>query len=444
MKPRKDIRGSAAPTGATPICWPRSSTTSTPSTTTSRNSNLCDVDWSRWAPRSFDFITCTDVLEHVEPPLDDVFDNMYRLLKPGGVAILTVPTSLGTRHARTFPRSARLADRDRRRPASAGEPPRATATIERFDDLCFHGGEGLTLEFRLFSRKGLIESATAAGFLPPTVLDASVETYAIPLCARQLRACGPKAPRRGRSGGRMPAARPPADRSPPDARSLSGGDRDSDAKAGDPGCHYAPLYRLDEQGYWLHVPRWLCDDYGPRADRGEKLKCLDVGCAYGTLLLYAAKMFHCEPYAVDFVRYLDPTLVEDYGIHYQINNIEREPFPWDVQFDAIVITEVLEHFNFNALPTLKKLRALLAPGGRLYLSTPDASQWGRQTKYYSCYAKLPMPSADPAFPVIDDHVWQFNEAELRELVGAAGFRVVRFDYAPGSGRRHFNMAIEPC
>ena len=205
---------------------------------------------------------------------------------------------------------------------------------------------------------------------------------------------------------------------------------------------YAPRYRNDELGYWLHIPRWMYEDFRKRVVQGEMLRCLDVGCAYGTLLLYATKLLRCEPYAIDFIKYLDPSLVDDYGIHYLVNNIEREAFPWKVRFDAILFTEVLEHLNFNAGPTLEKLRRLLAPGGRLYLSTPDAAQWGRQTKYYARYSDLPMPAADSQAPVVDDHVWQFEAEELRQLLRAAGFRAVRCDYSPGNGKRHFNLTLE--
>ena len=58
---------------------------------------------------------------------------------------------------------------------------RRDGTIERFDNLCFHGGEGMTLEFRLFSRQGLIDSLRDAGLRIATIYDKPVEPHAISL-----------------------------------------------------------------------------------------------------------------------------------------------------------------------------------------------------------------------------------------------------------------------
>ena len=55
------------------------------------------------------------------------------------------------------------------------------ATIERFEDLCFHGGEGMTLEFRVFSRQGLIDAVEKAGLRVARIYDESVPSFALPL-----------------------------------------------------------------------------------------------------------------------------------------------------------------------------------------------------------------------------------------------------------------------
>jgi SAM-dependent methyltransferase len=147
--------------------------------------DLCDVDWARWAPDSFDFITCTDVLEHVAPPVERTFENMRRLLKPGGVAILTVPTSLDPATREHFPglHDWHIEKEGKQRVVVNR---RRDGTIERFDNLCFHGGEGMTLEFRLFSRQGLIDSLRDAGLRIAAIYDKSLDAHAITLSANNF------------------------------------------------------------------------------------------------------------------------------------------------------------------------------------------------------------------------------------------------------------------
>jgi SAM-dependent methyltransferase len=142
--------------------------------------DLCNVDWSRWTPGSIDFITCTDVLEHIEPPIERTFDNMRRLLKPGGVAILTVPTNLEPATREHFPHlhQWRLCSEDDRRFVVNR---RLGGALEQFHNLCFHGGEGMTFEFRSFSRNGLIKNIQNAGLRIKTIYDRPVGAYAIPL-----------------------------------------------------------------------------------------------------------------------------------------------------------------------------------------------------------------------------------------------------------------------
>jgi 2-polyprenyl-3-methyl-5-hydroxy-6-metoxy-1,4-benzoquinol methylase len=132
------------------------------------------------------------------------------------------------------------------------------------------------------------------------------------------------------------------------------------------------------------------------------------------------------------------------GIEWAESNVELDPIPWSGPFDFIVFSEVLEHLNFQAVPTLRKLVGVLRPGGRIYLSTPDASEWGETTVYHNSYAELPMPSEDLREDVVDDHVWQFSESELVQVLAESGLKTLRFAFAPGSaGERHFNLTLTP-
>jgi SAM-dependent methyltransferase len=195
-----------------------------------------------------------------------------------------------------------------------------------------------------------------------------------------------------------------------------------------------PPYFADEAQQWAHLARWIHQDAAARGIR----RCLDVGSGYGTLSLFTHLVSGCQNYVVDFIpEYMSPALVARRGFEFRICNVELEPLPFEGPFDAVLFSEVLEHLNFHPVPTLKKLAAVLGPGGRLYLSTPDAGVHGRLANYAS-YADMPLP--EPGRPIVDAHVYVYEEYELKDVLSAAGLRIERFEYAPGwAGLRHLNV-----
>jgi len=205
----------------------------------------------------------------------------------------------------------------------------------------------------------------------------------------------------------------------------------------DPHPYYPKAYREAEMGYWSKVAQWLWQDI--RA--GSPKRCLDVGCAYGTLALFCKVFTDAEVYCIDVTdAYLSTRLAEEFGLHFAICNIEIDPVPFETGFDVIIFTEVLEHLNCHPLPTLLKLRGLLIDDGLIYLSTPDARQWGRSA-YYDSYEHMPQPLGDGSVDFQDDHIYLFDEEEIRTLMARAGLEILRFDYAPGAGARHFNLTL---
>jgi len=202
--------------------------------------------------------------------------------------------------------------------------------------------------------------------------------------------------------------------------------------------YYVSAYRDTEIQYWMHVPKWIFEEMKDK----EVKRCLDIGGAYGTLALFCKNVFDCEVYVTDFVEtYFNKPVLKKHNILYTKNNIELDPIPWDLKFDVIILTEVLEHFNFFSVPTLKKIHSLLSDNGHLYLSTPDAFQWGKNTKYYDSLAVIPSPNKPEKKSLIDDHVWHFNKNELLYVLDEAGFEVKKFDYSPGVVSRHFNLSL---
>jgi SAM-dependent methyltransferase len=115
-----------------------------------------------------DFIISSEVFEHVVPPVGRAFENTFKMLKPGGILVLTVPYGSWKETVEHFPDlydfsiiedngSYRLENVTR-----SGE-------VQEFHDLIFHGGPGATLEMRVFGEAALLQHLAEAGFEAITV-----------------------------------------------------------------------------------------------------------------------------------------------------------------------------------------------------------------------------------------------------------------------------------
>jgi SAM-dependent methyltransferase len=112
----------------------------------------------------YDFLLSSEVFEHVLPPAANAFQNAFRVLKPHGFLLFTVPYSLELSMTEHFPDLhefglTRLGDRvhliNRTREGA----------VQVFENLVFHrDGSGSALEMREFSESALKQLLTAAGF----------------------------------------------------------------------------------------------------------------------------------------------------------------------------------------------------------------------------------------------------------------------------------------
>lgn len=114
-------------------------------------------------PGPFDLVISVEVMEHIAPPVSLGFQNLFKLLKPGGVLLLTVPFANKGDTLEHFPNlydyhlETRGKDQVLVNVTQDGQE-------EEFGDLVFHGGRGFTLEMRRFARQGLISELTNSGF----------------------------------------------------------------------------------------------------------------------------------------------------------------------------------------------------------------------------------------------------------------------------------------
>ncbi|MEI9811952.1 MAG: methyltransferase domain-containing protein [Acidobacteriota bacterium] len=146
-----------------------------------------ESEWGR-----YDFIISSEVMEHVPPPVEKGFANLHRLLKPNGVLLLTIPYGIDMQPREHYPHLHEYAL------ASPGGKTvlvnrRRDGSTEVFEDLCFHGGDGSTLEMRVFNEVALRATILRAGFDAVHIATENVpefgvenaEAWSLPIVARK-------------------------------------------------------------------------------------------------------------------------------------------------------------------------------------------------------------------------------------------------------------------
>jgi SAM-dependent methyltransferase len=157
-----------------------------------------DISAAEVAPErleSSDFVISSEVLEHVKPPVSVAFANVYRILKPGGLFVLTVPYAPQQETIEHFPELNEFTLIEQ-----SGSYKLRNVTqqgvVREFSGLVFHGGPGSTLEMRVFGEKALLSHLESAGFEEVKVHHTCdfrhgiwwPEPWSLPISARKPRA----------------------------------------------------------------------------------------------------------------------------------------------------------------------------------------------------------------------------------------------------------------
>jgi SAM-dependent methyltransferase len=126
----------------------------------------------------YDFVTASEVFEHVAPPAESFFRNACRLLRPNGVLVFTVPYSPEATTAEHFPELHEYAV------AKVGDQHvlvnrTKDGRLQVYEDLVFHGGPGAVLEMRVFSEGDLKKMLLEAGFLEVYIHGEPCEDFGI-------------------------------------------------------------------------------------------------------------------------------------------------------------------------------------------------------------------------------------------------------------------------
>jgi SAM-dependent methyltransferase len=158
-------------------------------------------------------------------------------------------------------------------------------------------------------------------------------------------------------------------------------------------------------------------------------RVLDVGAQTGAFAVYAAEL-GCRVAAVDYGSYSSVfgAMGADHGVDYRQCDVRTQPLPFaDNSFDFVTYTDVIEHHSFSPKRILREIHRVLAPGGRLILTTPNhASIYNRSILMFGGSVN---DTFDYFFDVCADedvypgHHREYTRGEVRMALESTKFRV---------------------
>lgn len=124
--------------------------------------DITQVDQKLWG--TFDFIIASELFEHVIAPVSIAIKNTFNLLKEGGILILTVPyrkEGMETiEHFKDLHDYKLLTVNGKKILKNKNKE----GLIQIYDNLIFHGGDGQTMEMRMFCENSILKELKDAGF----------------------------------------------------------------------------------------------------------------------------------------------------------------------------------------------------------------------------------------------------------------------------------------
>lgn len=210
---------------------------------------------------------------------------------------------------------------------------------------------------------------------------------------------------------------------------LEGYDRVLELIASDPRiAPYSPDWvrtSIPAAGEKIRVLKYLLNRMESRQPQ-----LLDVGSQIGAFALYASRVgFRAAAVDYDFFARRFGPLAEEHGVEYRICDVAIEKLPFENErFDAVTYLDVLEHHSFSPKRVLKEIHRVLAPGGKIVVSTPNhASVYNRVLlaagkSVNDNFMNFFEGSAD--LPVYLGHHREYTRSELRRALELTGFKVV--------------------
>lgn len=171
-------------------------------------------------------------------------------------------------------------------------------------------------------------------------------------------------------------------------------------------------------------------------------RILEVSSFLGVVDIALAKI-GCEVYTYDIPEFQQNSrLNELYGkfnVHLSsgyLKDVWQNGLPYpDNHFDAVILSEVIEHLNFNPLPVLQEINRILKKDGILYVTTPN--QVNLMNRIKIILGRSIRNSISDSVTQLDQtkhticgiHWREYTLEELIQLLEITGFTLLDYTYS---------------
>lgn len=171
-------------------------------------------------------------------------------------------------------------------------------------------------------------------------------------------------------------------------------------------------------------------------------KVLDAGAGHGVLAV-ALKDSGFDAEASDLHKGLAVFNAENVPYHTWHLEAQKAPFP-DNSFDAVILSQTIEHFTYSPLHPLKEIIRILRPGGIMIIDAPNISCFRNTSRLlrgkslhwnFKKHYLAQVPEIENNVPYYDRHNHEYSREDLLDIADFFSLSIEEVKYYSSYNRK---------